>query len=81
MMGLAWIPFLEPVHLGRLWWLLIVPLCFGIAIVYRAVKAPSMERFLPGVLRLTANILGVMALLAALVFVVVYGALPLLPSD
>ena len=49
MMGLAWIPFLEPVHLGRLWWLLIVPLCFGIAIVYRAVKAPSMERFLPGV--------------------------------
>jgi hypothetical protein len=40
-----------------------------------------MDRFLPGVLRLTANILGVMALLAALVFVVVYGALPLLPAD
>ncbi|MEY4533757.1 MAG: hypothetical protein ACO3DS_00080 [Phycisphaerales bacterium] len=77
----AWIPFLEPVHLGRAWWLLIVPLCFGIAIIYRAVKAPTMDRFLPGVLRLTANILGVMALLAALVFVVVYAALPLLPAD
>ena len=48
MTGLAWIPFLEPVHLGRVWWLLIVPLCFGISLVYRAVKAPSMERFLLG---------------------------------
>jgi multisubunit Na+/H+ antiporter MnhF subunit len=78
---LAWIPFLEPVHLGRAWWLLIVPLCLGIAIVYRVVKAPTMERFPLGVLRLTANILGVMALLAALVFIVVYVALPLLPAE
>lgn len=81
MMLFAWIPLLEPVHLGRAWWLLIAPLCLGIAIVYRAVKAPTMDHFLAGVIKLTANILGVMALLGVLVFVVVYGALPLLPSD
>lgn len=77
----AWIPLLEPVHLGRAWWLLIVPLCLGIAVVYRAVKAESMSGFAIGVLRLTGNILGVMALLAAVVHLVVYLGVPLLPAE
>ncbi len=81
MTTLAWVPLLEPVHLGRAWWLLIVPLCFGIAIVYRSLRATTMDGFLGGVVRLSVNILAVMALLALLVWTVVYLAVPMLPVE
>ena len=36
---LAWIPFLEPMNaMQSVWYIFIIPMAFGIAVVYRAMR-------------------------------------------
>ncbi len=58
---LAWVPFLEPIDLHGYWLVLAVPLSFGIALVYKTLRLPTLDGLAGQALRLTATILLCMA--------------------
>ena len=37
-------PFLQPMPVWNYWYLLLLPLCLGVAVVYKAIKCNSMKR-------------------------------------
>ena len=79
---IAYIPFLDPIHgLQPVWFLLLLPLAFGISTIYRAVRARSFERFWQSVGVMTAQIVVAMIALAVALIVLVQVAIPLLPVD
>ena len=42
---LAYRPFLDPIDLHQLWWVLILPMAFFTAMAYKAVRAPDMAQY------------------------------------
>lgn len=68
---LAWRPFLDPLDLHRVWFLLLAPLALGVALAYKAVRARDMNRYGREVGLMTFQIIGLMILLAAASFVIV----------
>jgi hypothetical protein len=44
MLLLAYRPFLDPLPVWHYWFLLIVPLCAAVAIVYKSMKCSSMKQ-------------------------------------
>lgn len=76
---LAWIPFLEPINWFHQWWyVLLLPLGFGLAVTYKAIRVPSLRLFWRQVLVMTTQIvLGVVAL-GALIALFVQFAIPFL---
>ncbi|MFO0895752.1 MAG: hypothetical protein U0574_12450 [Phycisphaerales bacterium] len=79
---LAWIPFIQPVgQLGWAWWLLIVPLVAGTAMIWKAVRLPTLERYWAAVATMTVQVLAGMAALAAGLLILVQLVLPHLPAD
>lgn len=78
----AWLPFLQPITaLGNAWWLLMVPLVFGVAVVHRAVQDQSMDGYWGRVIRLTVKANAVLSLLALAIYLFVYFVIPLLRAD
>ena len=69
----AYIPFLDPINVFHEWWFaLLIPMSFGISVIYRALKLPSLEHYWRAVMTMTAQIVLVMVALGfALVIVVV----------
>ena len=79
---LAWVPFLQPMTvLGNGWWLLMVPLVFGVAVVHRAIQDPSMDGYWRRVLRLTIKANAMLGSLALAIYLFVYFVIPLLRAD
>ncbi len=79
---LAYTPFIDPINAFHGWWyLLLVPLCFGISVIYRALKLPSLEHYWRAVLTMTAQIILVMVGLAIGLVVVVTQIIPRLPPE
>ncbi len=77
---LAWMPFLEPsAAMGQLWWLLVVPLTFGIAMVHRACRCTDLTRYWREVLGMTVTSLVVMTMLGVGIWAVLEWALPAIP--
>ena len=66
---LAWRPFLDPLDFHEMWYLLLPPLVFAIAIVYKALKLPTLERLWIDSIRLGGYII----LLICLAAVALYG--------
>lgn len=64
---LAYRPFLDPLPLHDLWWMLLLPLAVGIAAAYKAVRIPddqlSAARYLRHVASMTLQTLAAMAAL------------------
>jgi hypothetical protein len=80
--ALAYVPFLEPIaSLQAVWYLLLVPLAFGIAVIYRALKLPTLDQYWRAVGTMTLQILLWMAALAVALVVVVQVFLPRLPVE
>lgn len=78
----AWVPFLQPITaLGNAWWLLMVPLVFGVAVVHRAVQDQSMDGYWGRVIRLTVKANAVLGSLALAIYLFVYFIIPLLRAD
>lgn len=77
---LAYIPFIDPIHtVHTWWWLLLVPLAFGISVIYKALRVTSFRRFWVHVIGMTIQIIIAMLGLAfALVFLVEW-LIPRLP--
>ena len=76
---LAWIPFLEPINWFHRWWyLLLIPLAFGISVAYKAIRVPNLNRYWWQVAIMTTQItLGVTAVGIALALFVQF-AIPAL---
>ena len=80
--ALAYVPFLEPINALQGWWyFLLVPLAFGISVIYRALKMPTLEGYWRAVALMTLQILLWMAALAAGLVLLVQVVIPWLPVD
>jgi hypothetical protein len=79
-MMLSYIPFLDPLHFFQDWWyLLLIPLSFGISVIYKALRMPRLRRFWREVALMTTQIVLAMVGLAILLIVVVQVLIPVLP--
>ena len=77
---LSYIPFLHPMNWLHDWWyLLVIPLSFGISVIYRAIRSPTLERFWRTVWLSTAQIVLAMIALAIVLIVLVQVVVPRLP--
>ncbi len=74
---LAYVPFLDPVAWVHDWWyLLIVPMSFGIATIHKALRLDDLSRFWREVASLTIVILLYMVGLAIALVLIVQLAIP-----
>jgi hypothetical protein len=63
---LAYVPFLHPLPADGVWYLLLIPMAFGIAVAYKGVRVKTFDHYWRQVLTMTAQtVLGIMALGAA----------------
>ena len=77
---LAWIPFIEPVpHIGSWWPLLLLPLSFGLSLVFRAIRTKDLSNYARDVTIMTMQIILAMAGLGIVFAGVVQWLVPLLP--
>jgi hypothetical protein len=68
-------PFIDPLELHQWWWLLLIPMSFGVAVVYKAVRVKTMDKYWQQVLIMTIQIvLGMLALAAASYWLVMHFA-------
>ena len=78
----GYVPFVDPINVFHEWWyLLLIPLSFGISVIYRALKMRDLDRFWRAVAMMTVQIVLVMAALAVALVVLVELAIPLLPAE
>jgi hypothetical protein len=78
----GYVPFVDPINVFHDWWyLLLIPLSFGISVIYRALKLRDLDRFWRAVAMMTVQIVLVMAALAVALVVLVELAIPLLPAE
>lgn len=75
---LAWRPFLDPLNLHKQWFFLLVPLSFGIAVTYRAVRVNTFEKYWIKTCILTFQIVLSMILLGAASYLFIQFAVPYL---
>lgn len=78
LLTLAWRPFLDPIDLHGSWYLLLIPLSFFIAMVYRAVRVPDFQGYWRKVLVLTFQIIVSMILLGLASYLIIQVVVPLL---
>jgi hypothetical protein len=77
-----YVPFVDPINIFHNWWyLLLIPLSFGISVIYRALKMQDLDRFWRAVATMTVQIVLVMAALAVALMVLVELTIPLLPVE
>ncbi len=75
----AYIPFLDPIGMFHTWWyLLLIPLAFGISVVYRALKLQNLDHYWRAVFTMTAQIVLAMIGLGVGLVVLVSLILPLI---
>ena len=78
----GYIPFLDPISAVHVWWyLLVIPLSFGVSVIYRALRVPSLDHFWRGVGVMTVQIVVAMVALAILLLILVEAVVPRLPSE
>jgi len=79
---IAYIPFLDPISAFHEWWfVLLIPLSFGISVIYRALKLPSLEHYWRSVISMTAQIVLFMLGLGIALVIVVVQIIPRLPMN
>ena len=79
---LAYIPFLHPIAVFHDWWyVLILPLSFGISIIYKALRLDELTRFWREVSIMTLQIILGMIGLALVLMILVQLVIPALPVD
>lgn len=77
---MAYIPFLTPVDWVHTWWyLLILPLSFGIAVIYKALRMGDLTHFWRETAVMTVQIVLAMMALAAVLMLLVMEIIPRLP--
>ena len=78
MLFVAWVPFLGPMNwMQSLWYLFLVPLAFGIAMIYKAMRTTHLRTYWPQVGALTLQIVLAIAAMAIALILFVRHVLPL----
>ena len=67
----AWVPFLQPMDLHAHWLWLLLPLVFGIALVYKTLKLPDVSMILAETTRLSIYIFVLMFAAGTILWAVV----------
>lgn len=75
---LAWRPILDPLDLHRQWFLLLVPLAFGIAVTYRAIRVNTFKGYWVKTIILTVQIVVAMILLGFASYIFIQFLVPML---
>lgn len=75
---LAYTPFLDPLDLHRWWFVLLIPMAAGVAMVYKAVRMASLERYWRHVASMTASIVIGIILLGAMMYALIEWIVPLI---
>ena len=82
MIGPAYTPFLDPIHdLYQWWYLLIIPLGFGISVIWKAIRLPDLNIFWRQVAIMTVQIVVAMIMLAACLIFLVQVVIPTMPVE
>ncbi|MEN0020152.1 MAG: hypothetical protein AAF747_04615, partial [Planctomycetota bacterium] len=74
---LAYRPFLDPIDAHAWWFLLLLPLAFGIAVAFRAVRMRSLDRYWRAVAIMTGQIVVGILALAVAAYIVIEVILPI----
>jgi len=61
----GWRPFLDPIAIDDYWLILLVPLVFAVALVYKAIKLDDLSNLMRQTLQLAGQIVVFMVLAAA----------------
>ncbi len=81
-MILAWIPFIEPARVFHVWWpILSIPLAWGIAMVYKAMRLESLDGYWRQVIVFTIQVVVGMAGMALALAILVQLIVPMLPVE
>ncbi len=79
---LGYIPFVHPINAVFTWWyLLLLPLSLGVAMVYKALRLESLEHYWREVAVMVLQIVLAMIGLAVALWLVIQVVLPLLPAE
>jgi len=78
MWTLGWRPFLDPLALDDVWFLLLVPLALLISIGYKAVRVGDMGRYWRDVAIMTVQVILAMILLWIAAWLVIFRIVPLI---
>jgi hypothetical protein len=73
---LAYTPFIDPLNLHRVWYVLIVPLAFGVAIVHKAIRVGDMKHYPRQVVAMTLQVVGSMAALGLVSYLLIQHIIP-----
>lgn len=77
---LAYIPFIEPINVFHTWWyLLLLPLAFGISVIYKALRVYDLNSYWRQVVVMTLQIILAMIGLTVALVLLVQVVVPLLP--
>lgn len=77
----AYIPFWHPLPVHEWWYLLLLPLSLGIAMIYKAIRLPTLDQYWRQVAVMTVQIVVAMIALAIGLMVFVVVLLPMLPAE
>jgi len=79
---LAYIPFVHPLTIFHEWWyLLLLPLAFGISVIYKAIRLNSLENYWRQVAAMTTQIVLAMIGLAIALAILIVAVIPRLPAE
>jgi hypothetical protein len=78
MFTLAYRPFLDPLPLQDLWFVLLIPVAALVSLAYKAVRVQDMKQLARQVVAMTIQVIAGMVLLGALLFVVITYLLPVI---
>jgi hypothetical protein len=77
---LSYIPFVYPINAFHAWWyLLLIPLSFGIAVIYKALRVHDLNSFWREVIIMAIQIVLAMIALAIGLVILVQVIVPMLP--
>jgi hypothetical protein len=76
----AYIPFLDPLHCVHDWWyLLLIPLSFGVSVIYKALRMGNLDDFWRQVAIMTTQVVVAMIGLGIGLLVLVQLVIPIVP--
>ena len=75
---LAYTPFIDALPLHDIWYLLIVPMSFFLALGYKAVRVPDLRQVPKATIVFTIQILGGIGVLAVVLTVLINYIIPML---
>ena len=77
---IAYTPFLDPIRELQTWWFfLLLPLAFGISMIYKAMRCENLKTYWHNVFVMTAQIVAAMIALAVGLIFIVLVLIPLIP--